>query len=144
VISLSSFFSSSFAKNLNIFMSNFIGNNIKRLRDNAGLTQERAARLVGVTFQLWNKWEKGKHKPSGGKILKICEAFKVELFGIPLAPSSPGQNFQVEGDAMREIISLAETVLEDNDRTRKDLEKLIEKMKAMQGHPLEMEEDRKI
>lgn len=45
---------------------------------------------------------------------------------------------------MREIISLAETVLEDNDRTRKDLEKLIEKMKAMQGHPLEMEEDRKI
>lgn len=36
---------------------------IKALRDSLGLTQEAAARLVGVSFVTWCRWEKGHHRP---------------------------------------------------------------------------------
>lgn len=40
-------------------MSNIVGENIYTLRKNRGLTQEKLAELVNVSFQAVSKWENG-------------------------------------------------------------------------------------
>lgn len=37
---------------------------IRRLRHNAGLTQERFARELGISFATVNRWENGRSAPS--------------------------------------------------------------------------------
>jgi putative transcriptional regulator len=37
---------------------------IKSMRQKLGLTQEKFAQVLGVTFGTVNRWEKGKTKPS--------------------------------------------------------------------------------
>jgi transcriptional regulator with XRE-family HTH domain len=58
-------------------MPNSLHNNIRELRKYFGLSLEVFAGRIGVTYQLLSKWELGKHKPSFGYLLKICEEFKV-------------------------------------------------------------------
>ena len=40
-----------------------IGDNIRRLRRERGLTQETLAEFLGVTFQSVSKWERGESCP---------------------------------------------------------------------------------
>lgn len=40
---------------------------IKELRRSARLTQERAARLIGVTLSTYQRWEGGTYKMDGHK-----------------------------------------------------------------------------
>jgi len=58
-------------------MPDNLGNNIKALRKSLGVSLEIFAERIGVTFQLLSKWELGKHKPSFGYLLKICQEFNV-------------------------------------------------------------------
>ena len=44
---------------------------IKEWRKQMGLTQERLAQLIGVSFQTVNRWERGLSKPSNLAIGKI-------------------------------------------------------------------------
>lgn len=46
---------------------------IKRLRDDAGLSQGAAAELVGVNRTTWNEWEQGKSTPHRGTLTRACE-----------------------------------------------------------------------
>ncbi len=39
-------------------------NKIKKLRVKLGVTQEKLAQLLGVSFSTVNRWETGKGKPS--------------------------------------------------------------------------------
>ncbi len=44
---------------------------IKTIREKLGLTQEALARLIGVSFQTVNRWERGGFKPSPLALEKI-------------------------------------------------------------------------
>ena len=54
-----------------------INNGIKKLRKNAGLTQEKFAELVGLSIAGLKKLEQNKYQPSSDTIDKICGAFKI-------------------------------------------------------------------
>ncbi len=45
--------------------------NLKALRKQLGITQEKAAALAGVALATWNRWEKGKHVPVGGNAKRL-------------------------------------------------------------------------
>lgn len=50
-----------------------IGKNIRELRDQLGLTQEKLAELVGVTRSRINGWEQGYGNPSTEMLIKLKE-----------------------------------------------------------------------
>ena len=59
---------------------NYIGKNIKTVRELQGLTQEQLAKKLGhdssSAASYISKVESGKHKPSIGNLLKIAKALK--------------------------------------------------------------------
>lgn len=64
--------------------SSEIGQKIRILRQNAALTQEALAELVGVTFQQIQKYESGATMLNTDKLQKVAKALKVgvsSLFG---------------------------------------------------------------
>jgi putative transcriptional regulator len=50
---------------------------LKALRANNGLTQEEAAKMIGVSKYTWSNYEQGKTFPDVPTIQKIQEAFNV-------------------------------------------------------------------
>jgi Zn-dependent peptidase ImmA (M78 family)/DNA-binding XRE family transcriptional regulator len=64
---------------------------IERFREAAGLTQEDAGRIVGVTRQTIAAWERGDRSPSVEQLARLAAAFRVslaDLLGITLADTA--------------------------------------------------------
>jgi Zn-dependent peptidase ImmA (M78 family)/DNA-binding XRE family transcriptional regulator len=51
----------------------------ERFREAAGLTQEDAGRLVGVTRQTIAAWERGERSPSVDQLARLARAFRITL-----------------------------------------------------------------
>lgn len=69
-------------------MTEYISNNVLKLRNQEGLTQEELANRVGITRQTVISIEKGNYTPSVYLALKIASTFKVpveEIFKISYA-----------------------------------------------------------
>lgn len=49
---------------------------IRQLRERTGLTQEKFAAKLGVTFPTINRWENGRAKPSPLAMQKIVEVLR--------------------------------------------------------------------
>ena len=49
---------------------------IRELRERTGLTQEKFAAKIGVTFPTINRWENGRAKPSPLAMQKIVELLR--------------------------------------------------------------------
>lgn len=58
---------------------NNIGNNIKRLRKDRGLSQEQLAEQLCVTHQAVSKWETDKAQPDIETLKKLSEIFEVPV-----------------------------------------------------------------
>jgi len=56
-----------------------IGEQIRNLRKEAGVSQMELAERIGVSFQQIQKYEKGATKISVFRLLQICEAFGVAV-----------------------------------------------------------------
>ena len=91
--------------------------NLKRARENAGLTQTQAAQKIGVSDGTYKNYEQGKREPNGDKIVTIANAFGVTtdyLLGRPDAkePPDPIDKLmtvdEMEKDLLREWLSLDE------------------------------------
>lgn len=91
--------------------------NLKRARENAGLTQTQAAQKIGVSDGTYKNYEQGKREPNGDKIVTIANAFGVTtdyLLGRPDAkePADPIDKLmtvdEMEKDLLREWLSLDE------------------------------------
>jgi len=54
-----------------------IGEKVRLLRKHAGMTQEKLAELVGVSFQQIQKYENGSTKLNTDKLQKVANALKV-------------------------------------------------------------------
>jgi len=52
---------------------------IRKLRQNANITQERFAQLVGVTVSSVQKWELGKRAPRAKKLKAIARVLKCDV-----------------------------------------------------------------
>ncbi len=59
-----------------------IGNNIKSLREDRKLTQERVAEELGVSFQAVSSWERDEYRPDIDKLIKLAEIFDVSVSAI--------------------------------------------------------------
>ncbi|NTJ63800.1 helix-turn-helix transcriptional regulator [Agrobacterium rhizogenes] len=59
-----------------------IGTTIRTLRKQAGLSQERLAAAIGVTFQQVQKYEKGTNRVAVSTLIAICHALGAEPMAI--------------------------------------------------------------
>ena len=66
-------------------MNIYFGENLKSLRKQKNLTQERLADFLGVSFQTVSKWERGDTYPDITMLPEIASFFRVsvdELLGV--------------------------------------------------------------
>lgn len=56
-----------------------LGNNIRRWRELAGLTQVELAALVGVSVRSVKRWEVGLCEPTGLYVAALCNVLGVEI-----------------------------------------------------------------
>lgn len=59
---------------------------LKAARVNCNLTQEQAAKLIGVSKSMLSKWEKGTHFPSVKRIARITEVYHVKYDDLIFLP----------------------------------------------------------
>lgn len=52
---------------------------LKAARVNAGLSQEEAAKKIGVAASTLRNWEAGKTFPNQPKIEKLCEVYSISF-----------------------------------------------------------------
>ena len=64
-----------------------IGRNIKRLRKQAGYSQESLARLLGVTQGAVSQWEKDRTIPDTPFLMEMARIFNVPLDEFRNVPS---------------------------------------------------------
>ncbi len=91
-------------------VDNQLAETIRRLRDEAGLTQSQVARAIGVTYQSYQKMERaGSHSFRVSMLCRLAEIFRVKpadlLSGDAVALSGPRE------DAHRLIDEIAEAQL---------------------------------
>lgn len=67
-----------------------LGNNIRTLRQRRGLTQEKVAASLGVSYQAVSKWETGANTPDISLLPALAALFDVSidtLFSLDMLPS---------------------------------------------------------
>lgn len=90
-----------------------IGENIKKLREENGLSQEELSRLLGVSRSTVTQMEANRRKVSADEIIRLCEIFGVsadELLNHPIW-DQPGDVFkrifnQLNEEDQREVIEM--------------------------------------
>lgn len=73
-----------------------VASRLRAARLMAGLSQEKAAEHIGLTFQQVQKYEKGTNRVSAGCMASLCK-----LYGVPVAwlfEGAPGVNDTSPGD----------------------------------------------
>ena len=95
------------------------GENLKKLRKNAGLSQEELADKVKVSRQSVSKWETGEAYPEMNNILQLCKIFNCEI-------NSLVNDNMVDLDSLDEEIKMKVVKLkEDKQKRLKILSKII-------------------
>ena len=59
-------------------MRDMSAEDIKKIRDKLGISQEALAHVIGVSFQTINRWERGACKPSRLALEKIKQLAEKE------------------------------------------------------------------
>lgn len=83
--------------------SHQIGERIRKFRQDAGLSQESLAELVGVSFQQIQKYESGYTTLNVTKLQKIAEALKVSI--VDFFKAEPDKSIKLSSDEERLLIS---------------------------------------
>jgi transcriptional regulator with XRE-family HTH domain len=91
-----------------------VGNKIKHLRQEPGLTQHQVAKQLGVSPQQVHKLEKGSNRVFAGRLLAIARLFNVavgDLFdgfdsGVPLAPPLDPQTSRMPLEVAQSFLEL--------------------------------------
>lgn len=60
-------------------MHQILGDNIQKLRKESGLTQEKLAALLGVSFQAVSRWENGVEKDKQPSFLQGTDIWYLHL-----------------------------------------------------------------
>ena len=81
-------------------MNTSISKNIKRLRQQTGMTQEQMAEKLFVTRQTVSLWENGKTQPDIQTLERIAECFGVELMTVLYGNSLPKSEEEQRKEAL--------------------------------------------
>jgi len=83
--------------------------------ERSGLTQEALANKVDVSHVTVSKWQRGKHTPDPGRLLKLAEVFNEKplrlfnmVYGLPLNGDSEKELHPLIRAAVREMDDLSE------------------------------------
>jgi transcriptional regulator with XRE-family HTH domain len=57
----------------------YVGRRIRERRILLGLTQQRLAEMIGVTYQQAHKYERGINRVSAGRLYELAQALDVEV-----------------------------------------------------------------
>ena len=69
-----------------------LGEILRRVRKESGLTQRDAAALCNVSLPFLNGLERGKATAQIGKVLTVCQRFGIAVrLGLPLPPHGSGE-----------------------------------------------------
>lgn len=98
-----------------------IGANVRKLRNALGMSQQRLAEMLGVTFQQVQKYEKGSNRVAGSTLFRIAQVMNLPvgaLFAdIPGAASDEEQSgfdrlaTKAEVGRLRDTIASASAIL---------------------------------
>lgn len=76
------------AREISITSIRALGDTVRRIRKESGLTQRDAAALCNVSLPFLNGLEQGKATAQIGKVLSVCQRFGIEVtLRLPRAPS---------------------------------------------------------
>jgi len=75
---------------------NNVGKNIKRLREDARMTQEEMAEKLNVTRQAISNWETGKTQPDIDTLHKIAALFETDINEVIYGSKQPARIEYVE------------------------------------------------
>lgn len=68
-----------------------LGDTVRRVRKESGLTQRDAAALCNVSLPFLNGLEQGKATAQIGKVLTVCQRFGISVcLRLPSAPDAEG------------------------------------------------------
>ena len=81
-----------------------LAQNISRLRKENGMTQERLAEALGVSFAAVSKWERGAATPELALIVEMAEYFHVSLDYLLLGETESNSK------AKRDILAVIESL----------------------------------
>ena len=70
-----------------------LGERIKTCRQNAGMSQEKVAELVGVSRQAVTKWEVNKSAPNTENLFKLAEIFGTTVDMLLVSEDEAKQSF---------------------------------------------------
>lgn len=76
-----------------------IGERIKQIREEKGLTQEEVAQRAGVTAASLSRWENNEREPTFQNVEKVAQALGVTMAVMVKEPRKPGAGFRkiIEG-----------------------------------------------
>jgi transcriptional regulator with XRE-family HTH domain len=57
----------------------YIGEKIRGYRNRLKITQEELAKMLGISFQQVQKYEKGANRLPGSRLQKVCDIFKCKV-----------------------------------------------------------------
>lgn len=75
-----------------------VGNQIRMRRRDLGMSQERLAEHLGLTFQQVQKYERGHNRVSASKLFQIAEALETDISYFFKGAETPGTHFQTPQD----------------------------------------------
>ena len=83
-----------------------IGENIRALRVQKGLTQEQLAQTLGVTYQAVSKWETGANTPDIALLPALADLFQVTIDALFSRDVLPELELPREDDGVIRIVQL--------------------------------------
>jgi transcriptional regulator with XRE-family HTH domain len=78
------------------------GARLRELRDRSGLTQQKAAEKIGVSYRTWQSWEQGTSTPRWPNKKKIARLFGITVDELNGAPYALGASEQQDLGEIRE------------------------------------------
>jgi putative transcriptional regulator len=95
-----------------------LNENLKRLRNNKGLSQEELAIRLNVVRQTISKWEKGLSVPDADLLIKIADVFEVSVSELLGANYDSGDEVQINAVA-EQLMRINEQLAIKNSRSRR-------------------------
>ncbi len=94
-----------------------LGEQIKAIRKESGLTQEQFAAKLDVTRQAVSNWENERNLPDIEMLIRISRTFHVSLDRLILGEDGAAMNKRTGNET--EINAMAEKLIEDGSETRR-------------------------